>query len=208
LVGQATSDPAEDGKSDVPALTFAIECVEAENSTKMATQTPRSMPEELILNILECACASIVQDLTVTIPSPAPFSTQVNHFLQLRLVCKAFNRILTHCIRVKGEPIEQWLPDLQVKKLHNLKDKTTIQAIHRGCGNVWYNPGFYDSFRNGFWGPGSFCRPGISRDVIMWLLYRAPELFKERLTVNEEYSGPKNGRAIYTNPTVTCGLLL
>ena len=151
--------------------TFAIECVEAENSTKMVTRTPRSMPEELILNILECACASIVQDLT-TIPCPTQFSTPVNHFLQLRLVCKSFNRILTQCIRVKGEPIEQWLRDLQIRIFHNLKDKITIEAIHKGCGNVWYNPGFYDTFTNTFSGAG------ISNDVTMSLLYRAPEYLK------------------------------
>jgi hypothetical protein len=164
---------------------------------------PAYMPEELILDILECACASIIQDLTTT-PSLVPFSIPVNHFLQLRLVCKCFNRILTDCIRVtkplswvsdsdsdcisvNGVPIEQWLRNKQIWNWFHLKDGDTIENIRRVCGSVWYNPRFFPSFEC------LFCTAGTSEDVRVWLMYRAPEVFTEHLIENEEYCRPKRG---------------
>src|SRR5271170_3776033 len=108
----------------LPPNIFRLSVARLNPTTKMATQNPGYyIPEELILNILECSCVSIAQDLATQVPIP------VNHFLQLRLVCKCFNRILTNCIRVKtdwidqwdwesipkeGKLMEQWLPDLQL----------------------------------------------------------------------------------------------
>jgi hypothetical protein len=68
----------------------------------MAAQATKNMPVELTLNILECACASII---TAT-PSPPLASPLLNHFLHLRFVCKVFNRILMHSIQVEGQSIE------------------------------------------------------------------------------------------------------
>jgi hypothetical protein len=167
----------------------------------MATQSPEYyIPEELILNILECSCVSIVQDLATQVP----FYVPVNHFLQLRLVCKCFNRILTDCIRVKtewidpewhwagvpkeGKLMEQWLRHHQITNYINLKDRNTVEAVRNVCGSVWYNPGFFRLLKNLFY------TPGISEEFRLWLQYRAPEIFTEHLIENEEYCRhPKTG---------------
>ena len=169
-------------------------------TTTMATQDAGYyIPEELILNILECSCVSIVQDLA----SQEPFPIPANHFLQLRLVCKCFNRIVTNCIRVKtewldqwdwrripkeGKLMEQWLPDLQLNKYYAFKEANTVETVRNVCGSVWYNPGFFSLFKN------LFCTPGTSEDFRVWLMYRAPDVFTKQLEENDEYyRRPKTG---------------
>src|SRR5271170_6949163 len=131
----------------LPPNIFRLSVARLNPTTKMATQNPGYyIPEELILNILECSCVSIVQDLATQVP----FYVPANHFLQLRLVCKCFNRILTNCIHVKtewidlewtwarvpkeGKLMEQWLPDVQLNKYCGFKDRNTVEAVRNVCG--------------------------------------------------------------------------
>ena len=164
------------------------------NSTIRWPRKPREICLKLILKILEFSCASIIQDLTTT-PALGPFSIPVNHFLQLRLVCNCFNSILTDSIRFEGRLIEDWLLDKQTWNWSRLKRRDTIENIRQVCGSVWYNPGFFETFRY------LFCNSGTSEDVSV---YRAPEIFTQHLTENGEYCGSKTGEQsiIYTTPKI------
>jgi hypothetical protein len=62
-----------------------------------------TLPQELIIRILECVCELIIKDLTTLTFKPAPrYGGSLKQFRQLNLVSKSFHDLLAYSIRVDG----------------------------------------------------------------------------------------------------------
>jgi hypothetical protein len=69
------------------------------------TMTLGSLPEDILIQILQTVCESILGDLLIFRVCPKQderFGLFLNQFLQLNLVCRSFHRHLTHSVRPRN----------------------------------------------------------------------------------------------------------
>src|SRR5271170_7211480 len=129
-----------------------------------------SLPEDLLIQILQNVCELILGDLLVFRThrqKEERFGRFLNQFRQLNLVCKSFHRLLTHSVRVRRTPVRQKLLDLQMEKFtYHLETAGFLMREHRKtrytdfnrwsgitiphilliCGSVWNHPSFSSIF--------------------------------------------------------------
>lgn len=165
----------------------------------MSTLPFRGLPEETLIRILEYTCESVMNDATsIHFPSSRCFTNTLNEFRELHLVCHAFHRIVTHCIKTHGLPIRQKLLDLQMEKLATLFEACclltafeddwggtaiSIEQITQVCGAVWNNPAFVDFLPQLFAGDGD-C--SVAEETQWWFFYILPFVLENGLVEAEE----------------------
>ena len=175
--------------------------------TMAKTMTLSSLPEDILIQILQTVCESILDDLLIFRVCPEQderFGLFLNQFLQLNLVCRSFHRHLTHSVRVRGTPVRRKLLDLQTEKFKYLLETVgfimrehnrmcspdfnsfwsiTIPHILLICGSVWNNPSFPSIF------PQLFVEDSrVSYEAQLYLLYLVPSLFEKELVENDDYT--------------------
>lgn len=165
----------------------------------MGTLPFRGLPEEILVRILEYTCESIMNDATSShFPSSRCFGDTLNEFRKLHLVCHAFHRIITHCIKTHGLPIRQKLLDFQMEKLASFFETCytltafrddwsgtaiSIEEIYEVCGAVWNNPAFVDFLPQLFAGDGH-C--SVVEETQWWFFYILPFVLEKELVEAEE----------------------
>jgi hypothetical protein len=182
----------------------------------MSHLTLENFSQELLIRILEQVGGSIVQDLVKLdiMNYHDGYGRLLNRFLQLNLVSKLFNVLLTHYVHVDGTPLRSRLLDLQMQKLTNYLESAftfgrylmhnpsseslctwrSDRGIHitgadilRNCGFVWKNPTFRSVCYPNLWLNPCWCV--FLRETKIWLIFLLRDLFKDQLQVENMGSG-------------------
>ena len=110
-----------------------------------------TLPQELIIRVLECVCELIIKDLTTLTFKPAQrlgYGRSLKQFRELNLVSNSFHDLLAYSIRVDGQLVKKTLLDLQMQKfttyleLAYILGRTAVSDLHKIFGPVWRNPAF------------------------------------------------------------------